>query len=55
MTLTSTGSVLALGTLFIVLGVTTVGARFIVRSKNGGIGVDDWLYLAALVGHSRSC
>lgn len=49
MTYVNKGSVLAVGILFIILGILAVGARFYVRRKKAGYGIDDWLCLPALV------
>lgn len=50
MTYVNGGSVLAIAILFIVLGVAAVIARFSIRRKKSGLGIDDWLCLPALVG-----
>ena len=49
MTYVNGGSVLAVAVLFIVLGIAAVIARFSVRRKKSGLGIDDWLCLPALV------
>ena len=49
MTYVNERSVLAVGILFIFLGVLVVLARFHVRRKKAGLGLDDWLCLPALV------
>ena len=49
MTYVNGGSVLAVAVLFIVLCIAAVAARFTVRRKNSGLGIDDWLCLPALV------
>ena len=48
MTYINKGSVLAVGILFIILGILAVIARFHVRRKIG-LGFDDWLCIPALV------
>ena len=48
MTYINKGSVLAVGIVFIVLGISAVIARFHVRRKIG-FGIDDWLCIPALV------
>ena len=53
MSYVNTGSFLAVGVTFAVLGISAVGARFFVRSKNVGLGVEDWCCFAALVRPSR--
>lgn len=50
MTYVNGGSVLAIAILFIVLGIAAVIARFCIRRKKSGLGIDDWLCLPALVG-----
>lgn len=49
MTYVNGGSVLAVAILFIALGIAAVIARFGVRRKKSGLGIDDWLCLPALV------
>lgn len=49
MTHVNEGSVLAIGILFIILGVFAVTARFWIRLRKMGLGIDDWLCLPALV------
>lgn len=49
MTYVNGGSVLAIGILFIILGVLAVTARFRIRFRKAGLGLDDWLCLPALV------
>lgn len=53
MTYVNGGSVLAVAILFILLSIAAVIARFSIRRKKSGLGIDDWLCLPALVG-SRS-
>lgn len=48
MTYINKRSVLAVGILFIILGIVAVFARFHVRRKIG-LGLDDWLCIPALV------
>ena len=50
MTFVNERSVLAVGVVFIVLGIVAVAARFFVRrKKKNELGIDDWLCLPALV------
>ncbi|KAF2237620.1 hypothetical protein EV356DRAFT_510581 [Viridothelium virens] len=42
-------SVLAVGILFIILSISAVGARFAIRYKKTGFGIDDYLCLPAMV------
>jgi len=49
MTYVNERSVLAVGILFIILGILVVIARFYVRRKKAGFGLDDWLCIPALV------
>ena len=49
MTYVNNSSVLAVGILFIILGILVVIARFYVRRKKSGFGLDDWLCIPALV------
>ncbi len=49
MTYVNKNSVLAIGVLFIVLGISVVTARFHVRRRKAGYGLDDWLCIPALV------
>lgn len=48
MTYINKRSILAVGILFIILGILAVLARFHVRKKIG-LGFDDWLCIPALV------
>lgn len=50
MSIVNETSALAIGILFIVLGILAVSARFGIRwSREQNIGIDDWLCLPALV------
>lgn len=50
MTYANPHSVLAVGIVFLVLGVFTVTLRLSIRNKaKSGIGIEDWLCLTALV------
>ena len=49
MTYVNGGSVLAIAILFIALSIAAVIARFSVRRRKSGLGIDDWLCLLALV------
>ncbi len=55
MTYVNGGSVIAIAILFIVLGILAVIARFNIRRKKSGLGIDDWLCLPALVSSRPSC
>ena len=49
MTYVNGGSVLAVAILFIAISIAAVVARFSVRRRKSGLGIDDWLCLLALV------
>jgi hypothetical protein len=50
MTYVNEHSVLAIGILFVILGILSVGGRFYIGwTRHKGFGIDDWLCLLALV------